>query len=314
MNIFISGLYPRDEELIQLTRKHERGFADFNQVLESQQKNVDQLFALQKEFPYASTGGFNWQDLLRPFSELIENANEGPLKRFHETNTFWRILNGEGQPIYSEVSLKEWTVKYFKYSYALPQNWIYNLPFIYLFKEFSEGLSLAEISTLLLRVSIELKGQGGVICLYEPSIGYRRFSEQEKNQGRRLLEQMKSSTQMPIFLWSSFYALKKKERDFYFSLPVDGLGIDFCANSVEEILPFFPKDKILLAGVISTESTLKETFSDFDYFCSQCEKNGLKPWQIYWTFNAAPELLPRKVVDEKILCFREFLSAKKYYT
>lgn len=306
MEILLTGQYPRSEALIEASRRFDRGLISSAELKNHQDKDRLDFEELQKGFHICSSGLFNWADLMRPFQEILPGARCGPLKRFYETNLFWRLLELQESSRIDESKIEEWIKTYFPSSSANSQaRRLYNLPFLYLFKEYSQGCNMENIALILEQIVRGLfVNKKSVVCFYEPAFGARELTEQEKTLGRLLIENLKKEGKS-IYLWSNFYPLKN--RKFYFSLPVDGLGVDFYANSVEEILPDFPKNQTLLAGVLNTESTALEDLS----FLNQLKEN-ISAQNIFLTPNGPSELIPRQVMDQKVKQLKEAVYAEKF--
>src|SRR5437868_1730340 len=108
MHILLPGQYPRHEKLISATRDfdHQRiSLEDLNLALK---KNLIEFITLQKNFPYVSPGLFHWQDLIRPFAEIVRGTHLGTLTRFYETNSFWRILEFGVNAEIDEHKMENW--------------------------------------------------------------------------------------------------------------------------------------------------------------------------------------------------------------
>ena len=308
MNILIPGQYPRSEQLVAATRNYERGRIALQDLEKAQQEDLQHFLTLQQHCPYLSTGLFHWQDLLRPFVEFVNGLQAGPLVCFYETNTFWRILENDNEAVVSHKMLDAWLYNYFLAQGAIARDapLLFTLPFIYLFKDYSHGVSLEAISTILLSVAKALLAlPNKVMCFVEPTFGWRSLSEQEKILGEQFLSALKGFSQVPVFLCSSFAI--QKELDFLYSLPVDGFGIDFYANSIEDTLSNFPEGKTLIAGVINTASTKIEEKVMIKDFIRKVRVQ-LPETLIYLAPNASAELLPRTVMDKKIANLQECSS------
>lgn len=86
----IGGIYPKSDDLRLAIGRWERG------VIDSRKIESDIVFHTEK-FDSLAEGVvhteplYNWYDIFRPLISLIDGANLGPLTRFEETNTFYRI-------------------------------------------------------------------------------------------------------------------------------------------------------------------------------------------------------------------------------
>lgn len=295
MSIILWGQYPRSEQLVQASRDWDRKRIDSDKLLKIQQSDRELLFNLQKGFPFLSTGQFHWEDLIRPLAQLSPTLTSGPLTRFFETNTFWRKIEGDGELDVEQIP--QWIDTYFP-EWKVNQT-IYTFPFTYLFQQFSTGPSLDRFFPLFKLLP------KGLLIFFEPCLGWRSISQEEKRQAHQFIEKLKSTIDSPILLITSFHTIKS-ELDELYQLPVDGFGIDFYHNTIEEVLPTFPKEKWLIAGILDYDSTSIETPDAIQTFRSQAERY-LDRKQIYYSHSGPAELLPREVMDEKVRNLQEVL-------
>lgn len=296
MSIVLWGQYPRSELLVQASRDWDRKRIDNDQLLKIQQYDREMLFELQKGLPYLSTGQFHWEDLIRPLAQLSPTLSAGALTRFFETNTFWRKIEGNGE--LDSGHIPQWIDTFFPNQKT--DQTVYTFPFTYLFQHFSSGPSLDQFLPLFERLP------KGVLIFFEPCLGWRSFSQEEKEHAHRFINKLKEKVDSPILLITSFHNIKNELEDLY-QLPVDGFGIDFYRNTIEEILPSFPKEKWLIAGILDTDSTSIENPEAIQTFRSQAEQY-LDRKQIFYTHSGPAELLPREVMDEKVHNLQEVLS------
>lgn len=95
----IYGIYPKTEDLRKKINRWERGKLETKEIAETLEREKDIYYDLIAQ---AGTGSFtdplfNWYDILRPVA-LLSGAELGPLTRYKETNTFYRL------PEYQSVS------------------------------------------------------------------------------------------------------------------------------------------------------------------------------------------------------------------
>ncbi len=308
MNILLPGQYPRSERLVVATRdfdRHRSSEADLKRI---QHDDVQQFRELQKDWPYISSGFFHWQDLMRPFSAIVDEIQVGTLLRFYETNTFWRRLDFGAHPKVHVQQLDAWIEEYFlaegMYSQADPM--VLTLPFLYLFRDFSQGIALELVAELLAQIVMKLLSMPNkMLCFFEPTFGWRKLTAEEKAIGRTFIMRLKEHTKQPICLWSCFFCVEH-ELDFIYALPFDGFGFDFYRNSLSKCMDKFPKDKLLLAGIINTESSLIEPKKNVAAFF-QMLHTYLPETQVYITPNGPAELLTREVMDHKVRNMQEII-------
>lgn len=305
MNILLPGIYPRSEALIAATRDAERHRMGEEEVASKRAEDILQFKMLQEGFPYVSTGLFHWQDLMRHFSSFVESARPGGLQRFFETNTFVRVLEGNGG--INEEALEREVESWFLGGFPKDANLVFTLPFLPLFHSFSHGFTLEQTAAILEKVAIRLLSfPNKALCFFEPTIGFRPLSEEEKELSLRLVESIKKASNGPLYVYQSFYPIQA-EREFFFSLPADGFGIDFYANSLAESLAHFPSGKTLLAGIISTETTRMESENSIEEFTALVQEY-LDLDQVLVCPSGPAEFLPRNVMDQKVKNIKEILS------
>lgn len=333
MNILLSGQYPRSERLVEATRDFDRKRVSEQELAAARTQDSESFAGLQDAMPFVSTGLFGWQDLLRPFAEIVPALKVTGLKRFFETNTFWKLLEPSspvpqrGTSVISkepkevthtpslpttpvdEKVLDEWIKRYFLADgmYPVDAPLVFTLPFIYLFKEYTRNVDYEAIVEILDVVAKRLMSMDNKLLVFaEPSFGWREISKGEKDKGLEFIKRVKSYSGNRVVVNTYFFDVEK-EKDFLYSLPVDGIGIDFYSNSIERAAGGFPKDKMLIAGVLSTDSTHIEEREKLTAFFSSLEKHVDR--SRIWGTSAGPiELLPRVVADEKVRNLKEVLK------
>lgn len=309
MNILLPGQYPRSEHLIAATRAFDRHKISLQDLEAAQEQDVKNFYRLQQNVPYLATGLFAWQDLMRPLPAILSDTNTGSLMRFFETNTFWRQLEGTSNTSVIEEKIDQWISDYFLCPDIFPDDTpiIFNLPFLYLFDSFSQGFSLPQISIILEKIALRLLDlPNKMLCFHEPTLGWKVLSQEERDLGTALLRSIKAQTAAPLLLRSTTYNIES-ELPYLYSLPLDGIGIDFYANPFDVCMSTFPKDKLLLAGIINTDSTLIEAVAPVNGFLNKLQQY-LPPEQIYITPSGLAELLPREIMDQKVNHFQEIIA------
>lgn len=308
MTIILPGQYPRSEALIAASRQFDRKQISLESLRNVQHQDLHDFDKLQEGFQYRSTGLFAWQDLLRPYVEIVENSQCKKLVRFYETNSFWRELSYSDQLAIVESKVDDWIAKWFFADgfYDVKAPLVFTLPYIYLFQKYAPGFSLENSSSLLELIAKKLINfPNKILCFFEPTIGWKPLSDQERQTGIALIKTLKKSSNSPIYLSTAFFPVTKESK-FLSKLPVNGIGIDFFANSVEDISSWFPKDKTILAGILNTDSTCIETREQFDRFSTMAKQSGLN--NIIYTHAGIAEQLPRAIMDKKVQALKEWMS------
>ncbi|MEM0157245.1 MAG: hypothetical protein QXN26_04175 [Thermoplasmataceae archaeon] len=96
---FVHGIYPKSEKLRVRIGRWERGSlssGDLNDLIAEETAIYEDLF----EGRVLHTDPlFNWYDIFRPIVLISGGMDLGPLTRFEETNTFYRIPQLHGMPV-----------------------------------------------------------------------------------------------------------------------------------------------------------------------------------------------------------------------
>src|SRR5215471_6121621 len=88
----LSGLHPRSEDLIALTRAFDRGQAEEARTQKLIETETEQIIRLQEKLGYEffSDGAIYWQDPLRPLTKALRGVSSGSrYSRWFDTNTFY---------------------------------------------------------------------------------------------------------------------------------------------------------------------------------------------------------------------------------
>ncbi|MEM0155200.1 MAG: hypothetical protein QW597_01170 [Thermoplasmataceae archaeon] len=95
----VYGIYPKTEKLRKIISKYERNqisASDLSLEFVAEKKEIIARFA-SIGISHFSDPIVNWYDLFRPLALIFEGIDLGPLTRYRETNTFYRI------PIISDI-------------------------------------------------------------------------------------------------------------------------------------------------------------------------------------------------------------------
>ncbi len=290
--VTLNGKYPRSESLIRATRDYDRGRIDSTALNHVYEEDYRALHDLQRDWPWVSDGLLNWQDLLRPFAEVIPGTQVLGLVRYYETNTFYRLLSFPGLNL--QGLHETWVSKYFRFGNLAI------LPGPALFARFSEGLSLPQIYTLLQETMALLKAQGSrVFYLQEPELVYRGNSELPPGYASFIQEVRKVIDDGTLIVNPYFGSVLPLLRELL-QLEVDGIGVDFLTNAIEDLIEAgWDPAKGMLAGVVDTENSYQEQAEDLQAVLTQIRET-LRPRFLVLTGHADFEFLPRSVADRKI--------------
>ena len=87
---FVTGIYPKSEELRRAIGRWQRGAGgkeELDRIIGNETVNFENL---TENSIIHTDPMFNWFDIFRPLMTVISGFSIGPLRRFEETNTFYR--------------------------------------------------------------------------------------------------------------------------------------------------------------------------------------------------------------------------------
>src|SRR5947207_15721911 len=176
----LGGIYPRSEQLIELTRSYDRSKTDLDTVKRHVETDTLELVKLQDDsgFETFSDGAFAWQDQLRPVVESLDGITTGTrYSRWFDTNTFYKKPTVNGK-----IGLALFDTKKFIRTDLLPKSetWKVSLVRPYTFSELAENLHYKTQSDLVSDLALaeheiiqRLKADGvPQFQISEPCLGY----------------------------------------------------------------------------------------------------------------------------------------------
>ena len=301
---FLTGSFPRSEDLIASTREFDRGRITAEELERHFAKDRESLISVQVQagLPTISDGLLNWQDLLRPLARSLSNVRVGPLTRWFNNNTFYR------QPIIEgKVRLKEWDEKRYFHWDLLPKDRLSlaTLPGPYTFAVLSENKFYSERRDLITDVGEAL----GTLARGLASRGYRAIEFCEPSlvvtpPGKELLDHvvhvlsnitlgLKAKTILHTY-FGDFRPLYPKLLD----LPINALGIDFYETEARDLGDWgFSKE--LVCGLVDGRNSLVESPKQLVEFASKI-RDTLEPKALHLSSNSDMEYLPRTVAEKKV--------------
>ncbi|MGC8733888.1 MAG: hypothetical protein ACP5RD_02440 [bacterium] len=328
--IIINSLYPRSEELIKKTRDFDRNRINENELEEY--FNIDFLEFLnlqnQLNFYYYYNGMFKFKDLLRPFTLILKNSYANTLIRFEETNTFWRkleishfdIFYDNFEIIFNKYLNLDYLIK--NISFSNSKKILITLPSIFTFYKYS-NLNFEQINLLLTEFiknllsylnsnNFNYKENLSIILVEYLDFSYNKdlelFEENFRYLNNLINQLNKENLELFYFTYSNLKNIMLK----LFSLDFKGISINFYKNNIEDI-DFNKLNKLLLAGVIYTESSLLETEDKIHSFINKINKY-FDLNNIIFTIDFIPYLLPRNIMDNKIKNLANILNKQKLTT
>ena len=304
----LGGIYPRSEQLIELTRSFDRGKTDRASLEKQIEADTKDLVKLQEEsgFKTVSDGSFYWQDQLRPIVESLEGITTGTrYDRWFDTNTFYKKPTVAGK-----IRLGNFDPSKFIRIDLLPRSreWKVTIVGPYTFAELSENLFynnrsdlLSDLATAEHEIISRLNSAGiARIQLNEPCLVYRPYREQELgvdelNAAINAIEKtVKGAT--PSIAINTFFGDATHILPRLLQLPADTIGFDLFETDYSQ-LNFKTAKKIALGIVDSRESNVEdpkwiaETATRASKYIVS-ENVVLAP-------NSDLKFVPRKVADSK---------------
>lgn len=265
----LGGLYPRSEQLIELTRSFDRGKTDRNSLERQFEADTKDLVKLQEEsgFQTISDGAFYWQDQLRPIVESLEGITTGTrYDRWFDTNTFYKKPTVAGK-----IRLGNFDPLKFIRIDLLPKSreWKVTIVGPYTFAELSENLYYNNRSDLLSDLAtaehdiISGLNVAGIVRIQvnEPCLVYRPFREQglgadELNSAIKAIEKTVKDATATIAI-HTFFGDATNILPRLLQLPIDTIGFDLFETDYSH-LNFQTAKKIALGIVDSRESNIED--------------------------------------------------------
>jgi 5-methyltetrahydropteroyltriglutamate--homocysteine methyltransferase len=258
LQAFVPGIYPRSEALVQATRDLDRGRTSAEAVDEQVERDLEELVAVQLAagLDLLTDGMLRWQDVFRPLIEASEGLEPGALTRFLDTNTFYRAPAASGKPRLARP-LDE------RYVSPLPGPRLVTLPSPYAFSK-DTGLSPRELAEGVLAPQLEAL-DAELVVLTEPFLA--REEQPDLDSLAEALEALQGGPPLALQLvFGDAGPLIAKLAE----LPVDAIGVDFYATSLDAVPEGFPKQ--LLAGVVDVRSSLLEDPREIAEFAARVEQ------------------------------------------
>ncbi len=243
----LGGIYPRSEQLIELTRSYDRAKTDLDSVKKQIDQDTLELIKLQDDsgFETFSDGAFAWQDQLRPIVESLDGVTTGTrYDRWFDTNTFYKKPTVAG-----EIGVRAFEPRNFIRTDLLPRTkgWKVTLPGPYTFSELSENLHYQSQSELLSAVAsaeheiIKRLKDSGVsrFQLSEPCLVYRPYREQALDKAE--LDNALAAIQKTVdgiqakFSIHTYFGDATTVLPNLLKLPVDTLGFDLFETDYSQL-------------------------------------------------------------------------------
>ena len=259
MRAFVTGIYPRSEQLVQATRDLDLGRTTEEAVGEQVERDLAELVSVQQAagLDLLSDWMLGWQDLFRPLLEATDGLETGALTRFLDTNTFYRAPHATTAMPKLTGPLDE------RYLPPVPGPKVVTLPSPYALSE-GTGVPATAIAENVLKPVIESL-DAELVVLSEPFFG------REQGSPDVLAEPLQKLAGGPkLALQLTFCNAREPLQNGLAELPVDAIGIDFYSTSIDALPSTL--DKQLLAGVLDARNSLLEEPREIAAFAAQLEE------------------------------------------
>jgi 5-methyltetrahydropteroyltriglutamate--homocysteine methyltransferase len=318
--VSISGIHPRSENTVKVSRDFDRLRATEEELDRAFNEDANNLVSLELEcgFDSLSDGQLRWQDFIRPFSESVGGLKGGAdLSRWFDTNTFYRKPSVEEKISSAPVHLE-------RYSANVPtrdnKSRKISLPGPYTLASLVENHSDVSKTELVyefarvLRSTINdlVKIGYSTIQVNEPSLVYR-YGESAVSNSNDLdafvyaFSEAISGIKADLWLHTYFGDCAKILKDLLALDNISTIGVDFTQTSLNDISSLNFEGKSLACGCVDGRNSLLESPEWIASFCKQAI-GKLKPSGIVIIPSCDLKFLPRISADNKV---KSMAQAKK---
>jgi len=297
----LTGNFPRPDELIDVSRQLDRGRTDEKEFEENLTSSARKVITLQMTngLDKLVDGQLSWQDIFRPFSELLDGVKAGTLRRWFDNNTFYRV-----PIVYDRVRRNEAPItKYYRHD-LIPNRERRKaiLPGPHTFAKLSENTAYASFADLvddlahsLADVSRELIEDGYTFLQFnEPSLC--RATSQELEIAKSGFELL-ARNHAKIMIHTYFDTVSHIIEDLL-DFPVDCIGIDLYANDINAFDQYSFSHE-LSCGCVDGRNSLIEPVDQIVELITKV-RDAIEPSQLYVGPNCDLEFLPYTVAEKKV--------------
>ena len=302
----LTGVYPRSEKLVAATRAAVRGNLPQGQVDSILEDDVNSLILLEEQSSLDSIvdGQLNWQDLFRPFSEILTGIQPATLTRWFDNNTFYR------KPIITEkVTFRGDALQRYFRADLLPKGRKKKaiLPGPLTFALMAENKAYQSLADLVDDIAKSLKAtvktlQGSGYDQFqfnEPSISSPGRTKSELESAKEAYETCaQGKGLLQTYFGDASYVI-----DILLDFPVEAIGIDFYSTPVEA-LEGHDFNKTLGCGCVDGRNSLLESPDQLKAIILNA-RDHVQPRGIYLTPNCDLEYLPHSVAEKKVRLLSE---------
>lgn len=300
----VSGNLPRPQELIAKTRAYDRGKLAEEELEAAYVEATRQVITGQSGLTHVTDGLLKWQDLLSPFTQGLGGVTLGPMARWFNNNTFYKVPIIEGPIIYNGP-----VTEVLSYRKLLPDGVTHKavLPAPYTFAALADDHHYGDRAKLqtayakaLNREAKHLESQGySYIQLSDPALVYtttKPSKKELKSYGKVLgvtTAGLKAKTCLTTFFGDAANIFPEA-----LAYPVTDLGFDLYETAPETLKGLKLKGGISLGLVDARNSTIEDT----DELTEAAKRilKTLKPTDTYVSTNCDTDFLTWEKAQEKI--------------
>jgi len=311
----LTGIFPRSEELIQITRLAARGKASQSEVDKIIYRDIKSLVELQKSagLRYVTDGQLNWQDLFRPFSTLFTGIQPGSLTRWFDNNTFYRKPIVTERPRFRGSN----TAQYFRKD-LLPTSVAKKaiLPGPFTFTFMSENKTKSPMADLVDDIAHALKDLISDLSkmgyeffqLNEPLLSYSNLKKDDLQMAANAIDTCAKGVAGKKCL-QTYFGDASDVAAALLDFAVDFIGLDLYATPIEPLLQLdFTRG--LGCGCVDGRNSLLESPEDLSKLITRI-RDELEPKDLFICPNCDLEYLPYPVAEKKV---QVLSSAKRMAT
>jgi 5-methyltetrahydropteroyltriglutamate--homocysteine methyltransferase len=302
----ISGNLPRTQELIAKTRAYDRAKLSDEELEAAYLEATKRVIEGQAKagLSHVNDGLLKWQDLLRPFSQGLGGVEVGPMARWFNNNTFYKVPLVKG-PITYEGPVTEGL----GYRKLLPKGATLKavLPAPYTFAALATDCHYGDDTKLQTAYAEALNQEAkhleklgyGYIQLSDPALVYvtTKPTKKELKAYGKVLEVATSGLSAKTCL-QTFFGDAGDILPEALAYPVSDLGFDLYETAPETLKGLKLKGGLSL-GLIDARNSTIEDAGEITEAAKQILKT-LKPKGVYVSTNCDADFLTWEKAEEKI--------------
>lgn len=302
VDLYLTGIHPRSEDLVAATRGLDRGRTSEEEVEAVRRRDAEDLIRLQRKqgCTHLLDGLLSWQDLFRPLVETWGGLEAGPLTRWYDNNTFFRMPLVTGP-----IEAKPLPETYLRTD-LLPEKaaWKAVLPGPYTFLDNAEDHHYGNRNEVLAGLAAGLAAVVGNLAkrgvrqvqFQEPSLAVRPPDEEGWEVLRDAYRAFRADD-VEVAVHLSFGPAAPHLTELG-TLPVDIIGVDLYEEDFQA-LGNAELDRTVALGCVDARNSLREDPDELAALAVELgEAMGAKA--LILCPNAGLEFLPRAVADEKV--------------